>query len=559
MVSWFNPLVLGATAIRDALAATFGTYADKREQQAALPLPPNPGLANRDELWIDIAADMGEAFDPTHAVLWHMAQPQLEVNGCPTVLPRADLVVLAGDEVYPTGSVDRYEHQTLGPMKAAFPGPPEPHGPQMFALPGNHDWYDGLTSFLRVFCQQRPIGGWRTSQTRSYFSIELAHGWWIWALDTQLGGWLDQPQLDYFAAESEQMVAGDRVLLVVPEPSWCRTHTEPAANVVLDWFRDHYVPDGVTVAAYVTGDNHHYAHYATTNGSEHRITVGGAGAFTHPTHHLPDPIHLTDQFTGAPTTLELGAVFPNRSESFVRAPFVAFMAFLNPVFAGFLGIIQFAAAWLAQASLRRPDETVRSVMRRMNWREAADGLLRSPLALLLAVAIVASWTAFSRLASSPNRIRSYAIGLLHGAAQVAVAVPIMRFVAQITPGRGMWYGLTFALFTVVVGGLTAATLCGCYLLMCNVFFGMHDNEVFSSLRLRSFKSFLRLHLAHDGSMTVYPVGIRHVRSGKWRLRPEGEPGSSWFARPSGVLPELIETPYRLDYPDRLGHSDPHVK
>jgi len=59
--------------------------------------------------------------------------------------------------------------------------------PLMLALPGNHDWYDGLTSFLRLFTQGRMIGGWRTEQKRSYFTVQLPHRWWLYAVDIQQG------------------------------------------------------------------------------------------------------------------------------------------------------------------------------------------------------------------------------------------------------------------------------------------------------------------------------------------------------------------------------------
>ena len=45
--------------------------------------------------------------------------------------------------------------------------------PDMYALPGNHDWYDGLTSFMRLFCQGGWVGAWRTRQRRSYFAVKL--------------------------------------------------------------------------------------------------------------------------------------------------------------------------------------------------------------------------------------------------------------------------------------------------------------------------------------------------------------------------------------------------
>ena len=68
MVSWYDPRALVGVAIRDAIAAIFGTYADKRDQQAALPVPVDPGFGTKDELWFDMVGDMGEAFDPTYAV-----------------------------------------------------------------------------------------------------------------------------------------------------------------------------------------------------------------------------------------------------------------------------------------------------------------------------------------------------------------------------------------------------------------------------------------------------------------------------------------------------------
>ena len=68
----------------------------------------------------------------------------------------------------------------------------------MLALPGNHDWYDGLTAFLRLFTQDRMIGGWRTEQKRSYFTVQLPHRWWLVGLDSQLDSYFDDPQLKYF-------------------------------------------------------------------------------------------------------------------------------------------------------------------------------------------------------------------------------------------------------------------------------------------------------------------------------------------------------------------------
>jgi hypothetical protein len=186
---------------------------------------------------------------------------------------------------------------------------------------------------------------------------------------------------------------------------------------------------------------------------------------------------------------------------------------------------------------------VRTAMRGLSARSAADSLLRSPLALLLALAILGSWFAFSRLATTKYRITSFVIGFVHGVVQVALIIPMMLFAAHVAPARGVWFGVIFALLMILIGGIAAATLAGLYLLVTHVLFGMHDNEVFSALRLRSFKCFVRVHIATNGTMTAYPIGIRRTRSNQWKLQPDAEPSASLFARPAGVVPTMIEKPF----------------
>ena len=542
MVSWYDPRALIGIAIRDGIAAIFGTYADKRDQQAAMPSPLDPGFGDRDELWIDMVGDLGEAFDPTYAVAWHLAQPSLTFGD--KMLPRADLLVFLGDEVYPTGSIDRYENQSIGPYDAAWPaGHVDDAAPVVLALPGNHDWYDGLTAFLRVFCQRRSIGGWRTQQTRSYFSVRLPHGWWLWALDTQLGGWLDAPQLDYFRTQAEMMKPGDRLILVTPVPFWLHSETDPTANATVGWFLHKIVPDHVSVPLFATGDWHHYAHYQTVNASEHRLTIGGGGAFLHPTHNLREEVVVPLFEKGATTTLQRGVSFPSRPESRRRLALVLLQAFFNPVFSITLGLVHFAFAWLAQASVRSPRTSVRDAMWPLSSRDAIDALVRSPLALLLALTVFVAWFAFARHTPPSKRLAAHVVGAIHGALQVALTVPVMLAASHFAPGHGVRFGLAFAALTVIMGGLSAATLTGVYLFVTNTVLGIHDNEAFSALRLRSFKCFSRVHIDGTGQLTVYPIGIRRVRSGAWKLNPSAAPGEPWFSRPNGVVPELIEPPF----------------
>ena len=60
-------------------------------------------------------------------------------------------VVISSDVVYPNGSMIDYEANFWLPFK----GVTKP----VFAIPGNHDWYDALEGFLATFLSRTPRGG----------------------------------------------------------------------------------------------------------------------------------------------------------------------------------------------------------------------------------------------------------------------------------------------------------------------------------------------------------------------------------------------------------------
>ncbi|MEA2443185.1 MAG: hypothetical protein QOJ12_477, partial [Thermoleophilales bacterium] len=60
---------------------------------------------------------------------------------------------IAGDVIYPAGGVNAYDMSFFRPYEK-LPGP-------IYAVPGNHDWYDDLTGFMYWFCgaRERPKPG----------------------------------------------------------------------------------------------------------------------------------------------------------------------------------------------------------------------------------------------------------------------------------------------------------------------------------------------------------------------------------------------------------------
>jgi hypothetical protein len=95
-----------------------------------------------------------------------------------------EVLVMGGDQVYPYPSRNAYMRRTETPYIEAFAS--RERKPDLFAIPGNHDWFDSLVAFSRAYCRpERGFAGCRTRQTRSYFALALPHDWWLLGVDLQ--------------------------------------------------------------------------------------------------------------------------------------------------------------------------------------------------------------------------------------------------------------------------------------------------------------------------------------------------------------------------------------
>ena len=196
---------------------------------------------------------------------------------------------MGGDEVYPTAYRDDYKVKMRLPYELAWPVPWKSANTPLFLLPGNHDWYDGLATFLSIFCREKAtrIGGWKTDQRRSYFAAEVAPNWWVWGIDIALIRDMDQPQADYFVTIAEAMPQHANIILCSAEPGWYKAEARGDAFRTLSYAsliarnanRDLRIP------LVLSGDLHHYARYVADTGTQY-ITSGGGGAFLHGTLEL---------------------------------------------------------------------------------------------------------------------------------------------------------------------------------------------------------------------------------------------------------------------------------
>jgi hypothetical protein len=97
----------------------------------------------------------------------------------------------------------------------------EYEGPSCFAIPGNHDWFDGLNTFIRYVCHRDWLGGWLLPQKTSYFTLKLPHGWWLFGVDLALEDDINTDQYAHFRyVVDNHMKKDDRVIIVTHEPRW---------------------------------------------------------------------------------------------------------------------------------------------------------------------------------------------------------------------------------------------------------------------------------------------------------------------------------------------------
>ncbi|WIM99384.1 metallophosphoesterase [Actinoplanes oblitus] len=533
-VAWLSPVQLAGTGLRVALSSIQGGYLDKRELQASFPDDVHREASPDGDCWIDFVADLGDGFDATYSVAYLLAQETLTVGE--RELPRGQALVLGGDQVYPTPSVERYENQLVGPYHAALPGtPPGGQGPAMYALPGNHDWYDGLTAFLRLFTGTRRtgIGGWRLPQHRSYFAVELPGDWWLLALDDQDSTYIDDPQLAYFSRVATRFGPRTKVIIASASPTWVQGDDVPQVYASLDYFvRAVIEPTGARIRLMLSGDWHHYARYGNEN--RELITCGGGGAYLYPTHQLPETIEVPPAGLPSPAEREkyrLRSRFPGkRLSQAYAAGIVARLPKDNPSFIAMVGAahtaLMLATSGVITSGFGSPLQKFSLV----------------PLVILVAL-MMSGCYAFAHLSESAlGRFRRRALGLLHGGAQLGLAALGTWLWWELPLHDWPWPWSLIAALGVygVASGLAATELTAVYLLIA-ARFDVNLNELFSAQGIIDSKSFLRMHITPDGTLTIYPIGVRRAAR-RWTANPDGAPHEPWLTPADRLRPHLIEDP-----------------
>ncbi|HEX4947222.1 MAG TPA: hypothetical protein VFZ34_11185 [Blastocatellia bacterium] len=573
MVGWYDPRQLMKTANEVLISTILGKHADRRLVQVVNPEKTQTydytkvfkvtsqqetaaagEMVEREEIWVDYVSDLGDGFNPTYAIAFLLAQESLTIAG--QTLPRGNILIMGGDQVYPTANSTEYTNRLEFPYGAALKFH-EGERPHLFALPGNHDWYDSLASFTRIFFDRSyfPLfdedepqsdyqpGLWHVPQHRSYFALKLPHGYWLIGVDLQLSADLDVQQIDHFKAVAKQMKPGDQIILCTPEPYWVfdemygHTHTHYSETRLSRRYLEDKIFHAQKVVAYFAGDLHHYFRIHEKQTNAVRITAGGGGAFLHPTN---GQMQTTYQNKSDCTFFS----FPTAKEC-QRLCWRNFLfPFLNWRFGVMTATVYFLTAWSILAFLRidASSDTYAEAL-----SVTLQGALETPVGAFWALLILGGFLMFT---DTHSRVYRVVAGLTHGSVHLVALFFIAWGAHFLTVGQGMVYKTPLQFLTsgalIFAGGwIVGSIIFGVYLFLSLNVFGRHSNEAFSSLAIQDYKNFLRLKIDANG-LTIYPIGIRRVPR-KWRAATKDDHTVSALVPddPKATAPFLIETPIHV--------------
>lgn len=492
------------------------------------------------DLWVDYVADTGDDASVSEAVAnlvfsrWTLPDP--DRPGETLEAPRGEILVFGGDTAYPVATAAEIHARVVVPFNKAIARVREldPPGTRrvILGIPGNHDWYDGLDGFARLFRrrigelaleQEEPnlaagretrlehvvqfvekfvvggqiekqktlsLEGYVPVQQASYFALPLAPGLDLLAADRQLRR-VDFRQRKYFAGWREHRYRQHNVVML-PDPVYAfqepsPTGVESARALELDL---KHVPHLV-----LSGDVHHYERLKV-DASLH-VTAGGGGAFLHPARLATDGLPPADaQFPGPKATRALLRGVPLRvmvgRAGFI--PHVVMLCLFAPALE--IGVRLFGDA--DEASI------VAGVVAAILLALLAD-IRNRPRPKALRVALLAA-----------------VCGAVMGIVPALASVPFTLLHVTVGPRADM-------LLMLLVATFVGAFVFGAYLAALTAL-GLENTQAFTCLGHPGYKHFLRLRIRRDGSaIDGFCIGLvdplakdaRPVLVDSWTFRPRG--------------------------------------
>lgn len=271
------------------------------------------------DVWIDFIADTGDDAELAERIgrmlFREYVAPDPRDPSQEVLLPRGDLLIHGGDTAYPVATADEIHDRLVVPWnRSVLANGDDEKVRVLLGIPGNHDWYDGLDGFARMFrerhygddpeAQTEPldfrflgrafqyvgqflagetlkkskalvVSGYKPLQRSSYFVLPLTPTIHLYGVDRQLRR-IDYRQRRFLQGWSKRHPDVARIL-VMHDPVFPFGRPNRAGLSTLRSLRlsPEYEPH-----LCLAGDIHHYRR--ETVGRSIHVTAGGGGAFLHP-------------------------------------------------------------------------------------------------------------------------------------------------------------------------------------------------------------------------------------------------------------------------------------
>jgi hypothetical protein len=270
------------------------------------------------DVWIDYVSDTGDDLEISQAmarlIFAPYELPDPEQPEAQLLAPRGDILLFGGDTAYPVATVDEVNNRVLVPFNRHLQHNNDDANRVVMGIPGNHDWYDGLDGFARLFRRrfedegkgtaslipvfpsplehaadwtrqfirggqvQKPkrlvLDGYTAVQNASYFILPLSPDIHLCAVDRQLKV-VDYRQ-KHFVTTWQKSHPRSTPWLIVPDPVHGFCQPRPSGQAMVDALDVRY---GEWPSFVLAGDIHHYQRFMY--GKTLNVIAGGGGAFLH--------------------------------------------------------------------------------------------------------------------------------------------------------------------------------------------------------------------------------------------------------------------------------------
>src|SRR5262249_9458194 len=149
------------------------------------------------DLYVDFVADPGDDLAVSRAVARLVFAPyELPDPDRPKAFllaPRGEILLFGGDTAYPVATAQELSNRVIAPWNEVLQAlPADGRRRVLLGVPGNHDWYDGLDGFARMF--RRRVPGTHAKAGVAQISRMMIEHHLEWAREFVRGGRVEKPE-----------------------------------------------------------------------------------------------------------------------------------------------------------------------------------------------------------------------------------------------------------------------------------------------------------------------------------------------------------------------------